>query len=143
MQRLLLTTDRPPYVEIMTRVGLAPDPWQREVLDSDHPQMLLNCSRQAGKSTVVAMFKVRQANNSLRPGIAAVSSRLRDGTLRVLKGRCPNLLAEAGLYTYGETSKDRQGEKPLDDHNHALDALRYLIHKIDAHRRVRGAGEAA
>ncbi len=86
-------------------------------------------------------YKVRSANNSLRPGIAAVSSRLRDGTLRVLKGRCPNLLAEACLYTYGNSRDERQGEKPLDDHNHALDALRYLIHKIDAHRRVRPADE--
>jgi hypothetical protein len=25
----------------------------------------------------------------------------------------------------------------LDDHNYALDALRYLIRKIDAHRRMR------
>src|SRR6266511_1761747 len=31
-----------------------PDPWQAEVLRSDHPRIILNTTRQAGKSTVVA-----------------------------------------------------------------------------------------
>lgn len=32
--------------------GLDPDPWQAEVLRSTAPRLLLNCSRQSGKSTV-------------------------------------------------------------------------------------------
>jgi len=99
----------------------------------------------AGASDISTMrvndYKVRQADNSLRPGIAAVSARLRDGTLRILKGRCPNLLAEAGLYTYGTAREDRHCEKPQDDHNHAMDALRYLLSRIDARRRVRSEDE--
>jgi hypothetical protein len=31
-----------------------PDPWQAEVLRSDHPRVILNATRQGGKSTVVA-----------------------------------------------------------------------------------------
>jgi hypothetical protein len=46
---------------------------------------------------VVVNFKIRRGDNALRPGIAAVSTRLEDGTLRVLDGACPNLLAEAAL----------------------------------------------
>ncbi len=42
--------------EIMRSLGLVPDPWQVEVLESTHPRLLLNCSRQAGKSTVVAIL---------------------------------------------------------------------------------------
>jgi len=34
--------------------GLAPDPWQRNVLASNERQVLLNCCRQAGESTVVS-----------------------------------------------------------------------------------------
>src|SRR5229473_3233474 len=34
--------------------GLPPDPWQRELLLAHDRQVLLNCSRQSGKSTVVA-----------------------------------------------------------------------------------------
>ncbi len=34
--------------------GLNPDPWQRDLLRSSAPRILLNCSRQCGKSTSVA-----------------------------------------------------------------------------------------
>jgi hypothetical protein len=37
---------------------------------------------------------------------------------------------EAGLYRYGETPQDKQTENPTEAHNHALDALRYLISRL-------------
>jgi hypothetical protein len=85
-----------------------------------------------------AGFKVREGSNSLRPGIAAVSARLEDGGLRVLEGRCPNLLAEAGLYRYGDEGGERNAETPVDEHNHALAALRYLISGLDRRKLARG-----
>lgn len=39
---------------IMRAMGLEPDPWQAQLLGSSAPEMLLNCSRQSGKSTVTA-----------------------------------------------------------------------------------------
>lgn len=42
-------------------LGLVLDPWQRDVLLSNHRRLLLNTCRQAGKSTVVAMCAVNQA----------------------------------------------------------------------------------
>ena len=62
----------------------------------------------------------------------AVRARLEDGRLRVLEGRCPNLLTEAGMYRWGE-AEDRRAEVPVDKDNHALAALRYLIATIDRH----------
>jgi hypothetical protein len=59
--------------------------------------------------------------------------------LDVLPGRCPNLLAEAGLYRYSTEETDRRSETPVDDHNHALAALRYLVSKLDSHRMARVA----
>ena len=79
-----------------------------------------------------AGFVVREGNNALRPGIAAVSARVENGTLRVLEGACPNLLAEAALYRYSDDLTERNTEVPVDDHNHALSALRYLISRLDA-----------
>jgi hypothetical protein len=52
---------RPPAVPIMRRLGLEPDPWQVEVLEAGHPRLLLNCCRQAGKSTVVALLGLVEA----------------------------------------------------------------------------------
>jgi hypothetical protein len=76
-----------------------------------------------------ARFVIRKADNKVRPGIAAVRARLENGALLVVAGSCPNLLAEAGLYRYDPEQKD--SEKPRAEHNHALDALRYLVSSID------------
>jgi hypothetical protein len=83
-----------------------------------------------------AGFKVRTGKNDLRTGIAAVSARLENRTLRVVERACPNLLHEAELYRYGEGPTDR-GEAPVDEHNHALAALRYLVSRLDAGRMAR------
>src|SRR5260370_39622967 len=41
--------------------GIEPDPWQAEVLNSHGQRILLNCSRQSGKSTVVAVLAAHTA----------------------------------------------------------------------------------
>ncbi len=43
------------------RAGFEPDDWQADVLRSTHPRMLLNCSRQSGKSTTTAIIALHQA----------------------------------------------------------------------------------
>jgi hypothetical protein len=85
-----------------------------------------------------AGFKVREGNNSLRCGIAAVTARLENGGLRVLAGACPNLLAEASLYRYGD-GRGGNAETPVDEHNHALAALRYLISTLDWRKMARAS----
>ena len=42
-------------------VGIVPDPWQAEVLRSDSRRLLLNCCRQAGKSTTTAIKALHTA----------------------------------------------------------------------------------
>ncbi len=85
-----------------------------------------------------AGFAVSGGRNALRPGIAAVTARLQSGRLKVVAGVCPNLLAEAELYRYSEDATDKRAETPVDDNNHALAALRYLVTKLDEGRGVRG-----
>jgi hypothetical protein len=90
-----------------------------------------------------AGFTVRAGSNTLRPGIAAVSARLENGTLKVLAGCCPNLLAEAGLYRYADSAQEGRAEVPVDAHNHALAALRYLVAGLDSGRMARDTSRAA
>ncbi len=88
-----------------------------------------------------AGHKVRRGVNEIRPGIAAVTARLRTGALKVHAAGCPNLLAEARLYRYpSEAERLHAGENPVDDHNHALAALRYLVAGIDARSLARQRG---
>src|SRR5262245_1815319 len=52
---------RPPAVDMMRGLGLEPDPWQVEVLEGGQRRLLLNCCRQAGKSTAVALLALAEA----------------------------------------------------------------------------------
>src|SRR5215472_13613498 len=56
-----MPSERPPAVRLMRNLGLEPDPWQMEVLTSRHTRLLLNCARQSGKSTVVAILGLTEA----------------------------------------------------------------------------------
>jgi hypothetical protein len=48
-------------VRLAERIGMAPDPWQAALLRSTSRQLILNCTRQAGKSTVSAVLAVHEA----------------------------------------------------------------------------------
>jgi Terminase large subunit, T4likevirus-type, N-terminal len=48
-------------VEFAISVGIAPDPWQEDVLTSQHPRKILCCGRQTGKSTVAAVLSIHKA----------------------------------------------------------------------------------
>jgi hypothetical protein len=62
--QLLAELQRDPAL-ILSRAGLAPDPWQQTILRSSHSRMMMLCSRQSGKSTVAAALALREA--LLRP----------------------------------------------------------------------------
>src|SRR5262249_5829927 len=73
-------TPRPPAVNIMRNLGLEPDPWQVEVLEAGHPRLLLNCCRQAGKSTAVAVLGLTEAVLVPFTKVLLVSRSLRQST---------------------------------------------------------------
>jgi hypothetical protein len=56
--RLLLALDRAAFAE---RLGITPDPWQRDLLRSKSERILLNCSRQSGKSTMAGLIALHRA----------------------------------------------------------------------------------
>jgi hypothetical protein len=55
---LELALDRVAFAEAL---GLDPDPWQRELLRSSSERIILNCSRQSGKSTMTAVITLHRA----------------------------------------------------------------------------------
>jgi hypothetical protein len=54
-------TDR---LEFARTLGIVPDPWQAKLLLSGAARLLLNCSRQSGKSTMAAILALHQALSS-------------------------------------------------------------------------------
>jgi hypothetical protein len=62
-QDIRMALDR---VAFARQLGLTPDPWQEELLRSRSDRLLLNCSRQSGKSTMTALITLHRA--IYRPG---------------------------------------------------------------------------
>lgn len=54
------------------RLGFAADPWQAQLLRSASPWLLLNCSRQSGKSTTTAILALHSA--LYNPGLTLLVS---------------------------------------------------------------------
>jgi hypothetical protein len=48
-------------LEFARRLEIEPDPWQERLLRSDSERILLNCSRQSGKSTMAAALALHKA----------------------------------------------------------------------------------
>jgi len=117
------------------------DPRRREVLWYADPAGAteIHACRQAG-------LKVQRGTNDLRLGIMAVSARIRTGRLKVCRLACPALANEAQLYRYPNAQEKAAGlaaETPIDQDNHALAALRYLVAGIDRRFIGRLRGERA
>jgi hypothetical protein len=55
---LRLALDRVAFAQAL---GVEPDAWQAELLRSETPRVLLNCSRQAGKSTMSGIIALHRA----------------------------------------------------------------------------------
>ena len=70
---------------------------------------------------------VSDANNDVLNGIRHVSKMLSNGTCKVVAS-CKNLIREFGTYVWDSKAVSRGDDKPLKDHDHALDALRYALH---------------
>jgi phage terminase large subunit-like protein len=48
-------------VDFAQSLGIDPDPWQEDILRSDSKRIILNCARQTGKSSVVAIIALHHA----------------------------------------------------------------------------------
>ena len=72
---------------------------------------------------------IHSADNAVESGIEALTAALKTGKFRVMRGRCPHLVEEFGLYC-----RDANGNIVKDD-DHSLDAARY---KTYSRKRARG-----
>jgi len=59
--RMNLAQALDPVVFARRVAGFEPDPWQLEVLRSNHSRICLNCCRQSGKSTIAAVMALHTA----------------------------------------------------------------------------------
>lgn len=75
-------------------------------------------------------IKTHPANKDMVMGIHAVRARFALDKLKIVRGRCPNLLREMAAYEWGPDDKPKKGSEG----DHAMDALRYLVASLDLPR---------
>ena len=66
-------------------LGFAPDPWQEKFLNSNSPRIILNCSRQSGKSTTTAILALWEAIYKPKSVIVIDSPSLRQSQELMMK----------------------------------------------------------
>ncbi len=93
------------------RLGFQPDPWQAKVMRSPAKRVLLNCSRQAGKSTTTAIIGLHQALYYSRSLVLLVSPSLRQS--RELFGKVQDFMK--GLDTQPKLDEDNRLSMSLDN----------------------------
>lgn len=71
-------------------------------------------------------LNVTPADNSVLDGIEMVAKRLEDGSLLILD-ECEYTLEEFSLYVWDEVAGLKGIDRPVKEHDHAMDMLRYFI----------------
>lgn len=81
-----------------------------------------------------ADLPARKAIKKIDLGIRAVAARIRTGRLKVFRS-CTNVIREAGLYRYHTEEEQKvPTDNPVKEHDHAMDAMRYLVAGVDRPR---------
>ena len=73
-------------------------------------------------------FRIQDAKNDVREGIATTAVLIGNRQVRADRERCPCFLREMHGYLWDDKARMRGEERPVKDHDHAMDALRYLCH---------------
>jgi hypothetical protein len=88
-------------VEFAASVGLTPDPYQADMLTSQHPRKILLWSRQSGKSTVGALLATHKALVSAGTTTLVVAPS--EDQAKELFRKCRQFVAEARIVNRSET----------------------------------------
>ena len=74
-------------------------------------------------------FTVRKARNDVLDGIRFTGTQLNTGNILFLD-RCENTIKEFGSYIWDAKACERGEDKPIKQHDHAMDAVRYFCFTI-------------
>lgn len=85
------------------------------------------------KELRTAGLSVMPAQNDILVGIDAVTSRILTDRLKISRD-LRAVIAESEEYHFPEKEDEIIGDKPVDEFNHAMDALRYLVMLVDRRR---------
>lgn len=74
-------------------------------------------------------FKIKKARNDVLDGIRYTGTLLNQGKIKFHR-RCKNTIKEFGSYIWDAKACERGEDKPIKQHDHAMDAVRYFCFTI-------------
>lgn len=74
-------------------------------------------------------FSIRKAKNDVIDGIRVTGALITKGKIKI-KTKCVNTIKEFGNYVWDKKAADRGEDKPIKDHDHAMDAVRYFCYTM-------------
>lgn len=74
-------------------------------------------------------YAIKKAKNDVLDGIRFVASLLNQGKIAI-SDQCQNTIKEFGSYIWDQKASERGEDKPVKQHDHAMDALRYFCYTI-------------
>lgn len=101
---------------------------ERIKADSAEPKSIAYL-RKAGLTRIRA---AKKGPDSIRAGISIIQ----DYKI-IIHPRCVNFITEISNYTWDKDKFDNAINKPIDDFNHLMDAMRYAMEEFDGHKGVR------
>ena len=74
-------------------------------------------------------YTVIKASNDVLDGIRATQTAMNTGKI-VFSPHCKNLFKELASYVWDEKAAEHGEDKPVKQHDHAMDAMRYFVYKV-------------
>jgi PBSX family phage terminase large subunit len=74
-------------------------------------------------------YKVIKAKNDVEDGIRLVGTKLNQGKI-IFSASCKDTIKEFGSYIWDEKAAEHGEDKPVKEHDHAMDAVRYFVYTI-------------
>lgn len=74
-------------------------------------------------------YNVLKAKNDVEDGIRLVGTKLNQNKI-IFSESCQNTIKEFGSYIWDEKAAERGEDKPIKQHDHAMDAVRYFCYTI-------------
>ncbi|WP_338208323.1 PBSX family phage terminase large subunit [Lactiplantibacillus paraxiangfangensis] len=80
-------------------------------------------------------FTVVKAKNDVLDGIRATQTAMNTGKI-MLTRKCKSLFKELASYVWDEKAAERGEDKPVKQHDHACDAMRYFVYMVIFQQRI-------
>lgn len=81
-------------------------------------------------------YSVLKAKNDVEDGIRLVGTKLNQNKLLFSEG-CQNTIKEFGSYIWDEKAAEHGEDKPIKEHDHAMDAIRYFVYTVLSYQTAR------